>query len=99
MRKNALKKGVLSLKPFKHRWFQILMVALLALPVCAQTPAGTSDAQPQEARIAQYKSFVDKLAADPAGAYEIGKAFVNKYPSPDDQYLQYVKNWVVAYEA
>lgn len=82
------------MKKFKHSWFLIIVVALLAVPMLAQTPAAT----PDEARNAQYRSFVEKVKADPAAAFQIGKEFITKYPTPDDQYLQYIKKYVAAYE-
>lgn len=81
-------------KKFNQAGFLIVIVALLAAPVSAQTPAAT----PEEARNAQYRSFVEKVTADPAAAFQIGKEFITKYPTPDDQYLQYVKKYVAAYE-
>ena len=82
------------MKKFKQAGFLLICVVLLAAPLLAQTPAPT----PEEARNAQYRSFVEKVSADPATAYQIGKDFIVKYPTPDDQYLQYVKKYVAAYE-
>lgn len=80
------------MKKFTQTGF--LFVMLLAAPVLAQTPTVT----PEEARNAQYRSFVEKVKTDPAAAYQIGKEFISKYPTPDDQYLQYVQKYVAAYE-
>jgi hypothetical protein len=86
--------GVKLMNRLKQELPLIVVVVLLAIPALAQTPAPT----PEEARNAQYRSFAEKVSADPAGAYTVGKEFINKYPTPDDQYLQYVKRWVSAYE-
>ena len=84
------------MKKFKQGSFLVTVLALLALPVVAQTPAAAPDAQ--EARDAQYRSFVVKVKSDPAAAYQIGKEFITKYPTPDDQYLQYIKKYVATFE-
>lgn len=82
------------MKQFNQVGFLLIMLAMTAVPVLAQTPAAT----PEEARNAQYRSFVEKVKTDPAAAYQIGKEFITKYPIPDDQYLQYVKKYVASYE-
>lgn len=82
------------MKKFNQVGFLLIMLAMIAVAILAQTPAAT----PEEARIAQYRSFVEKVTADPAAAYQIGKEFITKYPTPDDQYLQYIKKYVATYE-
>lgn len=72
---------------------QFTVLVMLALPVLA-----AAIPHQDEARIAQYRIFVEKVTADPAAAYQIGKEFINKYPTPDDQYLQYVKKYVATYD-
>jgi len=86
------------MKTLKQIQFLIVMLSLLALPMLAGTPAATTNARQEEARNAQYRSFVEKVTADPAAAYQIGKEFISKYPTPDDQYLQYIKKYVAGYE-
>lgn len=90
--------GIKPMNKFKHGCILFVIVSLLVVPMFAQTPATTTDAQQQEARNAAYRSFVEKVTADPAAAYQLGKDFISKYPAPDDQYLQYVKKYVTSYE-
>lgn len=81
------------MKKFKQISLLFTVLIMLALPVLA---AAISDQD--EARNALYRSFVEKVKADPAAAYKIGKEFIDKYPTPDDQYLQYVQKYVAAYD-
>jgi len=95
------KSGLLSIRPimkFKQRWFLIVTVVLLAVPVSARPSGATTNPRQDEARNAQYRSFVEKVKTDQAAAYQIGKDFISKYPTPDDQFLQYIKRYVAGYE-
>jgi hypothetical protein len=83
------------MKKFKHVSPLFTVLMMLALLVSS---AATTNLRQDEARIAQYRSFVEKVKTDPAAAYQIGKEFINKYPTPDDQYLQYVKKYVATYD-
>lgn len=82
------------------------LVATLALPVLAQTtPTNTTAAattqDDQEAKTALYNKFRDNLKTNPQVAYEAGKEYLTKYEATDgasDQYVSYIKKWVVSYE-
>jgi hypothetical protein len=82
-------------------------VALLALPVAAQTqpaaPANaTQDACAQEARDALYKTFTDNRTADQAKAYEAAKKYlacpVATPTESQTKIIEYLTRWVGLYE-
>lgn len=81
------------MKRFKQISLLITVLMMLALPLLAAAIPGQD-----EARNALYRSFVEKVKDDKAAAYKIGKEFIDKYPTPDDQYLQYVKKYVATYD-
>ncbi|HXU37480.1 MAG TPA: hypothetical protein VN937_14055 [Blastocatellia bacterium] len=81
------------MKKFKQVSILFTVLVMLALPVLAAAIPNQD-----EARNALYRSFVEKVKDDQAAAYQIGKEFITKYPTPDDQYLQYVKKYVAGYE-
>ena len=81
------------MKNFKQVSILFTVLVMLALPVLAAAIPNQD-----EARNALYRSFVEKVKDDQAAAYQIGKEFITKYPTPDDQYLQYVKKYVASYE-
>jgi hypothetical protein len=82
-------------------------VALLALPVAAQTqpaaPANTAqDACSQEARDALYKTFTENRTTDQAKAYEAAKKYlacpVATPTEAQTKIIDYLNRWVPAYE-
>src|SRR5688572_12619566 len=83
-------------------------VALLALPVAAQTtPAPAANTAQdagcaQEARDALYKTFVDNRTADQAKAYDAAKKYLAcpvATPTESQQkIIDYLKKWVGLYE-
>ena len=83
-------------------------VALLALPVVAQTqpaaaPAATTqDSCPPEARDALYKTFTENRTKDQKAAYEAGKKYLDcKIAAPTEsqtKIIEYLTRWVTAYE-
>ena len=83
-------------------------VAMLALPVAAQTqpaaaPAATAqDSCPPETRDALYKTFTDNRTKDQKAAYEAGKKYLDcKVATPTEsqtKIIEYLTRWVTAYE-
>ena len=83
-------------------------VALLALPVAAQTqpaaPAASTaqDSCPPEARDALYKTFTENRTKDQKQAYEAGKKYLEcKIATPTEsqtKIIEYLTRWVTAYE-
>lgn len=80
------------------------LLAMTALPAFALTTASaltnetTAIAQSDEdAKGALYKRFTEAIKTDQKLAYETGKEYIAKYPA-EDQYSNYVKKWVAAYE-
>ena len=82
-------------------------VALLALPVVAQTPSAPAasagqEGCTQEARDALYKTFTDNRQADPKKAYEAGKKYLAcPVATPNEsqtKIIEYLNKWVPAYE-
>ena len=83
-------------------------VALLALPVAAQTqpaaaPAATTqDTCPPETRDALYKTFTENRTKDQKAAYEAGKKYLDcKVATPTEsqtKIIEYLTRWVTAYE-
>lgn len=81
-----------------------MMVAMLAHGVLAQTAdsqttTAASGAQSEEdAKRDAYVAFIAKYKADKPAAYQIGKDYLQKYPSDNSKQAQFVKKWVAAYE-
>lgn len=83
-------------------------VALLALPVAAQTQpaapaaAATQDSCPPETRDALYKTFTENRTKDQKQAYEAGKKYLDcKVATPTEsqtKIIEYLTRWVTAYE-
>jgi len=80
------------------------LLAMTALPAFALTTASALSVETaaiaqsdDEAKAALYKRFTEAIKADQKAAYEIGKEYIAKYPA-EDQYSNYVKKWVGAYE-
>lgn len=82
-------------------------VALLALPVAANSPDAaadnaTQDACAQEARDALYKTFVDNRTADQAKAFEAAKKYlacpVSQPTESQQKIIDYLNKWTAAYE-
>jgi len=91
--------------------FRIMLIAaaasLFALPAYAQGAAAqtTASAQDEQAKADLYAKFLQLIkggAAEQKQASEVGKEYMNKYPSPatdaDKQIFDYIKNWVVRYD-
>ena len=58
--------------------------------------AATQDDEREAARIKDYTDYYNLVAAkDTNAAYDKGKQFVEKYPTPDDQYLKAIKAFLV----
>jgi hypothetical protein len=80
------------------------LATVFALPAFAQdpaaSPAGVCD---EPAKGERYTEFYNLKKTnkpdDQAKAYELGKQYITKYSSCDDQYTTAVKNWVGKYEA
>jgi len=80
-----------------------MMVAMLAHGALAQTAdsqtaAGTQTSD-EDAKRNDYVAFTSKIKTDKPGAYEAGKAYLQKYSSDNSPQGQYVKKWVAAYES
>jgi hypothetical protein len=80
------------------------LLAMTALPAFALTTASALTREKaaiaqtdEEAKAALYKKFTESIKTDQKAAYETGKEYIAKYPA-EDQYSNYVKKWVAAYE-
>jgi hypothetical protein len=80
------------------------LLAMTALPAFALTTASALTGEraaiaqtDEEAKTALYKKFTESIKTDQKVAYETGKEYIAKYPA-EDQYSNYVKKWVAAYE-
>src|SRR5947209_19383132 len=88
----------------KHRIALALLfgfaVAFLSLRVSAQTTRPTSAVQEteDEVKVAVYKRFVDNRLPNPSLAYEAAKEYMRRYGKENDEYTQYFKTWIPAYE-
>jgi hypothetical protein len=80
------------------------LVATLALPALAQTTPATPAATPAasqdeaQAKVDLYDKLVKNRAANPPVAYEAAKEYIQKYGADNDQYVNYAKKYVTAYE-
>lgn len=79
------------------------VLAALSVPALPQEPTQTPAAtQTQEeidaARFALYGKFYGLQQKEPAAAYEVAKEYLAKYPTPQDQYQDAIKKFVVKYE-
>jgi tetratricopeptide (TPR) repeat protein len=64
------------------------------------TTAGAQPAQDDtQAKTDLYNRFREKLTAkDQAAAFELGKEYLQKYSTPEDEIVKYIKNFVTKYE-
>jgi hypothetical protein len=80
------------------------LVATLALPAIAQTtpaatPAAAAPSQDEaQAKVDLYDKLVKNRASNPPVAYEAAKEYIQKYGADNDQYVNYAKKYVTAYE-
>ncbi|MGH9901490.1 MAG: hypothetical protein ACRD68_06705, partial [Pyrinomonadaceae bacterium] len=82
------------------------IVATVALPILAQDTqqpaAAAAGAQVDEkAKAALYEKFLAERKGDPAAqkrAFELGKEYLQKYGTPEDEIVAFVKKWVGSYE-
>jgi hypothetical protein len=69
----------------------------------SQQPATSATAQPAQdetqAKTDLYSRFRDNVKKDQAAAYELGKEYLQKYSTPEDEIVKYIKNFVAKYEA
>lgn len=95
------------MKKFIQLLLLAALVTTLGFSVMAQTPttagstaaAGGQDDPETKAKI--YDRFTKDRTANPAMAYEAGKEYLAKYEAkdgPEDQYIKYIKKWVLSYE-
>jgi hypothetical protein len=80
------------------------LVATFALPALAQTtpaatPAAAAPSQDEaQAKVDLYDKLVKNRSANPPIAYEAAKEYIQKYGADNDQYVNYAKKYVTAYE-
>jgi tetratricopeptide (TPR) repeat protein len=77
------------------------VLAALAIPVLAQTPAAPVQTTPsgctEEAKTAVYTEFTTHRTSDVTKAYEAAKKYL-ACSQAEDQYTAYLKKWVAAYD-
>ena len=83
------------------------IMATLTVPVAlaqttptqsSTTTQATSQADDQAKRDL-YQKFTDNRKDHQDVAYQAAKEYLAKYPTDDDQYTQYMKKWIAAYES
>jgi hypothetical protein len=72
----------------------VVLLCAAAATSLAQQPVVTDD----EVKVSTYKRFVDNRVPNPTAAYEAAKDYMAKYGKENDQYTQYLKVWVAAFE-
>jgi hypothetical protein len=88
--------------------FRIMLIAaaatLFALPAYAQDAAAqpSATAQDADAKNALYTKFLELIKGGPAEqkqASEVGKEYLAKFGTPEDDIVKYIRGWVEKYDA
>lgn len=79
------------------------VAALFALPAYAQDAAAqsTPSAQDEQAKADLYAKFLQLIKGGPAEqkqASEVGKEYLGKYGTPEDDIVKYIRGWVEKYD-
>lgn len=85
----------------KIKIIQSATVTLLFLLLSSISFAQPGSAAASPERTALYEKFVASIKGTPEqqkAAYEMGKEFLTKYGSTDDEYTKYIKKWNARYE-
>jgi tetratricopeptide (TPR) repeat protein len=74
------------------------LLALLALTIGAQRSLVLAQETDDPVKIQIYQKFVDNRVPNPAAAYQAARDYLQKYTKDKDQYVDYLKKWVMFYE-
>lgn len=81
----------------------VALVATFSLPALpaatlAQTGGSTGQQQPDPAKTELYERFRTNVNGNQQVAYEAAREYMSKYGNDNDEYINYIKRWVVKYE-
>jgi tetratricopeptide (TPR) repeat protein len=75
-----------------------LSLISLAARVEAQTRNTTVQETDDKVKVDTYTRFVDNRKTNPQAAYEAAREYLRIYAKDNDQYTQYLKQWIASYE-
>ena len=76
----------------------LITAAFMAVSLVTFGPVVTAQETDDPVKIEMYKRFVDNRVPNPAVAYRAAQDYLQKYTKDKDQYVDYLKKWVDAYE-
>ncbi|HEX5964682.1 MAG TPA: hypothetical protein VFY51_02080 [Pyrinomonadaceae bacterium] len=77
----------------------LLTALILAVSLATFGSAVVAQETDDQAKIDIYKRFVDNRVPNPRAAYVAAQDYLKKYTKDKDQYVDYLKKWVDAYES
>ncbi len=77
----------------------LLTAVFMAVSLAAFGSIAVAQETDDQAKIDIYKRFVDNRVPNPRVAYVAAKDYLQKYTKDKDQYVDYLKTWVAAFES
>jgi hypothetical protein len=77
----------------------LLTALILAVSLASFGSVAVAQETDDQAKIDIYKRFVDNRVPNPRVAYVAAKDYLQKYTKDKDQYVDYLKTWVAAFES
>jgi len=77
----------------------LLTALILAVSLAVLGSVAVAQETEDQAKIDIYKRFVENRVPNPRVAYQAAQDYLKKYTKDKDQYVDYLKTWVAAYES